>query len=190
MPSPTRSVRAVASVLAFACALAGASRARAEGTVAGKGGGDIVYLKNGGVVRGTIIDAVPERTARVQLATGEIATIPWADVDHIVTAAPPAPAPASAPPAGQGREEHKPQETIRLHVESPRDIEVVGRPSDGYEWAPVCGGACDRAVPADWEYQVRGDGVKASAPFLLKAPRGRRRPCASTRRPTVSSSWG
>ena len=135
------------------CLLTSAAAARADG-------GDVIYLKNGGMVRGTLIDATPERPARIQLVTGEVSTIAWSDVDHVVTAA--AAAAPPAPPAAAGP-------TVRLHVESPRELEIVGRANDGADWAPMCGGACDKAVPAGWEYQARGDGVKPSAPFVLKA---------------------
>lgn len=40
-------------------------------------GQDVIYMKNGGILRGTIIDAIPNSQARIQLATGEIATVPW-----------------------------------------------------------------------------------------------------------------
>jgi len=39
-------------------------------------GDDVIYMNNGGIIRGTIIDAVPDAQARIQLVTGEIATIP------------------------------------------------------------------------------------------------------------------
>src|SRR5258708_2202808 len=38
---------------------------------AGATGSDVIYLKNGGLLRGTIIDAIPNAQARIQLATGE-----------------------------------------------------------------------------------------------------------------------
>ncbi len=62
-------------------------------------------------------------------------------------------------------------DTVRLHVEAPEGtpISVQGRPNDGYEWTPVCGGSCDRPVRLDWEYRVRGEGIKASDPFVLSS---------------------
>src|SRR5271170_296199 len=46
-------------------------------------GQDVIYMKNGGILRGTIIDAIPDAQARIQLATGEIATVPWPAIDRI-----------------------------------------------------------------------------------------------------------
>jgi lipoprotein-releasing system permease protein len=44
---------------------------------------DVVHLKNGGTVRGTIIERVPNKQVRVRLTTGEISTLAWSDVDRI-----------------------------------------------------------------------------------------------------------
>ena len=127
---------------------------------------DTVYLKDGGVVRGALVDAVPGRPVQIQLVTGEIWSIAWTYIDHVVPASaavsPPKPAAAAAFPSGP---------TVRLHVEAPRNVEITGHPIDGAEWIPVCTGACDKDLPTGWQYQVRGSGMRSSAPFLL-APEG------------------
>jgi hypothetical protein len=128
-------------------------------------GPDIIFLKNGGVVRGTIVEAVPDRTARIQLVTGEIWSIAWTYVDHVVTGASAAAAPAPAPPVPSGP-------MVQLHVDSPRNVEIIGHPGGNAEWIPMCTGACDKAVPAGWEYQARGADLRASSPFVLKAAPG------------------
>ena len=120
-------------------------------------GGDVVYLKDGGVVRGSLVEAVGERPVRILLATGEILEIDRAYIDRVV----PAGSPVQPQPAPSGP-------TVRLHVDAPREMELYGRPSDVADWIPMCTGTCDKAVPAGWEYQVRGDGVKSSAPFLVR----------------------
>jgi hypothetical protein len=152
--------------------LSSASSARAEPPPAA---GDVVTLKNGGIVRGTIVEAVPGKDARVQLVTGEITTIPWADVARIATADGALPrAAASAPPplGAAGGEVSLP--AVRLHVDAPADLRVYGRQGEASEWAPMCSGPCDKLVPVEWEYQVRSEGVRPSAPFLLEpAPGGR-----------------
>jgi hypothetical protein len=61
---------------------------------------------------------------------------------------------------------------VVLHVDAPADLEVYGRPSDDYEWVPVCRGACNMRVVNDWEYQVRGDGVRSSRPFVVSGAPG------------------
>jgi len=126
--------------------------------------GDAVYMKNGGVVRGTLVDAVPGRPVQIQLATGEIWSIAWEFVDRVVPAATASPgAPAASVPSGP---------MVRLHVDAPRNVEISGHASASAEWVPVCSGACDQEVPAGWEYQARGTGMKASAPFVLSADGG------------------
>ena len=51
------------------------------------------------MLRGTIIDAIPEAQARIQLVTGEIATVPWPQILRIERAgAPPANSPPSTKP--------------------------------------------------------------------------------------------
>lgn len=72
-----------------------------------------VWLKNGGFVRGALIELVPGDHVTVQLATGEIRRIPAAEIDRMststappassgATAAPPAGSGATTPPAGSG----------------------------------------------------------------------------------------
>jgi hypothetical protein len=127
---------------------------------------DTVYLKDGGVVRGALVDAVPGRPVQIQLVTGEIWSIAWTYIDHVVPAsgavAPSKAAPAASVPSGP---------MVRLHVDAPRNVEITGHPIDSAEWISMCTGACDKDVPTGWQYQVRGSGMRTSAPFLL-APEG------------------
>src|SRR5258708_5814996 len=67
-------------------------------------GGDVIYMKNGGMLRGTIVDAIPNSQARIQLATGEIATVPWSEIARIEHGATP-PAPATGAPGSVPRTE-------------------------------------------------------------------------------------
>ncbi len=71
-------------------------------------GRDVIYLKNGGLLRGTLIDVIPNSHARMQLETGEIATVQWSEINRIDHAGatqvePPAPTPQAAPPRGPQR---------------------------------------------------------------------------------------
>ena len=74
-------------------------------TATSSSGNDTIVTKNGGMLRGTIIEVLPEVQVRIQLATGEVATVPSSQVDRIEhVAAPSAPVPAAARPdewAGQ-----------------------------------------------------------------------------------------
>src|SRR5439155_16237620 len=45
-------------------------------------GSDVVHLKDGGMIRGVLIEAIPKDHATVQLGTGQNAIIPWHLIDH------------------------------------------------------------------------------------------------------------
>jgi hypothetical protein len=61
-------------------------------------GGATVYLKNGGLVRGELIELQPGSVARVKLADGKVRDIPWAEIDRVDDPSlPPAPPPDGAP---------------------------------------------------------------------------------------------
>jgi hypothetical protein len=74
-------------------------------------GSDVVFLKHGGEIRGTITEIRAGDHATVTLATGQIATIQWAEIDRVerngqlmqLPSATPAPTPVplatTAPPA-------------------------------------------------------------------------------------------
>jgi hypothetical protein len=137
-------------------------------------GGDIIYLKNGGILRGTIIDAIPNAQARIQLATGEIATVPWPEINRIEhSTSPSAPAPTTpstttpakptTPPPG------KPSATAYVHLEAPDGarLQVL---DDG--WQDVCTAPCDRPLPLEKEYRISGSGIKDSSSFGIRAQNG------------------
>jgi hypothetical protein len=63
-------------------------------------GDDIVFLKNGGRVRGVVMLEDPKQGVKVKLGDGSVHEVPAADVDHIEYAKPaPPPAPVPLPPA-------------------------------------------------------------------------------------------
>ena len=143
-------------------------------------GNDVNYLKNGGTLRGTLIDAVPDSPARIQLATGEIATVQWGAIDHIQRASPPSP-PRPREPV---RRTVDLQPTVMVHVESPSPVEIQRR--EGRSWKTVCGSPCDQPLPSGGQYRITGDGTKASREFSLVASRNGR--ADLTVRP-ASSGW-
>ena len=158
-----------AGALALVLAAMGAPR-----TALADEGTDTVYLKSGGVVRGAVMEYDPGGEARVRLADGTVRTIPAGLIARVAMAADrPAPvAPAAAPaPAGPTAPTGP---TAQLHVEGSREVEIVGRPNDGYEWAPICQAPCDREVHLDWEYLARGTAIRPSAPFQLHGSDGQR----------------
>lgn len=58
---------------------------------------DVVRLKNGGILRGTILELTPDAPIVVQLPTGEIRRIPWADAMDAGPVKPRAPDPVAEP---------------------------------------------------------------------------------------------
>ena len=51
-------------------------------------GGDVVYLRNGSVIRGTIIEQVPNVSMKIQTADGNIFAYPMSDIERIVKETP------------------------------------------------------------------------------------------------------
>lgn len=148
---------------------------------------DAITLKNGGILRGTIVDAIPNDHARIELATHEIATVAWADIARIdrggekTTVAPaPAPAPAPAlPPATASTTPPTPPGTVpaekslvTVHIEGPDDVQLEQDTTGQDDWAVVCSGTCDRSLSTAYWYRVSGGGIKASSQFSLHGQPG------------------
>jgi hypothetical protein len=135
-------------------------------------GQDVIYMKNGGILRGTIIDAIPNSQARIQLATGEIATVPWqeiARIEHGETSrpAPPLPAPGSQPlppqpPASSSA-------TVWVHLDGPDDARLEQFKGD---WVTACSAPCDIQLPVSSDYRVEGGGIRPSTVFQLTGNQG------------------
>src|ERR1019366_7133309 len=145
-------------------------------------GQDVIYMKNGGILRGTIIDAIPDAQARIQLATGEIATVPWQAIDRIEhgssaprpgaplpplpqqggPTAPPPPPPRVLPPSAM----------VWVHVEGADGARLeVDRASDG-TWETACRAPCDVQVPVSADYRVAGQTLKQSGVFRVRGQQG------------------
>jgi hypothetical protein len=58
--------------------------------------------------------------------------------------------------------------TVVVHVASARAVRLE-REVPGEEWESVCASPCDREVAVLGNYRIRGDWVRASTPFTLKA---------------------
>jgi hypothetical protein len=135
-------------------------------------GDDVVYLTDGGMLRGTLLEILPNDHATLQLANGQTATIEWSHIARIEQrgrpATPPQPAPAPAPapvPAG----------TAFVHIESERPVQLesVARGQKA-GWVTVCSSPCDRDVDLGSDYHITGSGVRASRPFQIEARPGGR----------------
>jgi hypothetical protein len=132
-------------------------------------GADVIVLKSGGMFRGTLVDVVPNDHARIRLETGEIASVPWGEIDHIDAstqgpAAPPARPVVAAPAPAEGR--------VYVHMTGAEDATLEH--GNGRTWATVCQSPCDRWVALEGGYRVGGPGIRSSAMFSLSATDGGR----------------
>jgi hypothetical protein len=147
-------------------------------------GSDVVYLKNGGILRGTIIDAVPNERVRMQLATGEIATVAWADVGRIehggdgsktTVTTPGASAATPAPAAAADKGTLSPaQSLVWVHIEGSDDAQLEQDTSGQDDWAVVCSAPCDKQLSTGYWYRISGGGIRASKQFALQGTPGQR----------------
>ncbi|MEO8877585.1 MAG: hypothetical protein ABI461_18470 [Polyangiaceae bacterium] len=147
---------------------------------AAPGAEDVVVLKDGGAVRGLVMEVLPNDHVSVKMSDGRTAIIAWSVVHHIEqgarpqapTPAPvtPAPTPSSAPntssaptPVTHG--------LARVHMES-SNADAVLEQEHGGAWAVACAGSCDRDLPIDAAYRVNGPGVRTGGSFRLLAKPG------------------
>jgi len=133
---------------------------------------DTIVMKNGGLLRGTLIDAIPDAQARIQLATGEIATVQWGAIERIERGTPaprlpPLPAPAGAPlPA-------EPSVTVWVHIEGADGAGLEMARPGGETWETACEAPCDTQVPLSADYRIaNGNGMRQSAVFHLRGQAG------------------
>jgi hypothetical protein len=133
-------------------------------------GGDVIELKTGGLLRGTLVDAIPNQRARIQLVTGEVATVPWQDIANIVradrgsappaaVASPPAPSASPAPPTDENM--------VFVHIVGSESAELERDTGDHRHFESVCSSPCDQRVPLKDEYRISGAGIRNSRPFKL-----------------------
>jgi hypothetical protein len=152
-----------------------------SGSAPASPGSDVIYLKNGGILRGTIIDAIPNAQARIQLATGEIATVPWSEIarfEHGNATTPPGqPAPARPEPKTPAPAPSGLTSGIRVHIDSPSDVELQYREGvrgsgNKAPWETVCTSPCDRQMSTQGQYRIVGDGARPSREFMLPSAGG------------------
>ncbi|MBZ5715774.1 hypothetical protein [Nannocystis pusilla] len=145
-------------------------------------GEDVVSLKNGGMIRGKVLEVIPDESVTVEsAATGERKTFPWAEVAGVERAG--APAAAEDPIAA----EPPPAAGTRLHIETtrPADVqlfEITGETiATGYvsgggtatirgiHYRPVCTSPCDKVVDGSQgqSFFFGGPGVTTSKRFAL-----------------------
>jgi hypothetical protein len=83
-------------------------------------------------------------------------------------ASPAAPADTAAAPAAPAT----PAGSVMVHIESPKPVSLEKRSGRNGAWEHVCNSPCDVATSTSDEYQILGDELNASNPFLLDGSQG------------------
>lgn len=138
-------------------------------------GDDGLLLHNGGMLRGDIIEVLPDSHVTIVVG-GERRRIPWGDVaevqhgKYVREPSPAQPAPAPVPTTPPTPTEERPsmgKPRVHLEVSSGRSVEMqrivgglyaagYGVSMSGVTWETVCSSPCDRVVDAS-----------TGAPFVL-----------------------
>jgi hypothetical protein len=140
-------------------------------------GGDAVYMKGGGMIRGTMTEMVPNDHVTIRLPTGQFAIVEWGKIDHIERAAPgvaavtPPLVSALPPPRGHMVVEGA---TVIVHLDADPGIVLESIAPGSGRWALVCAAPCDAQVPLGRQYRIAGEGIRASRAFRIEAPPGQR----------------
>ncbi|MCU0656272.1 MAG: hypothetical protein MUF64_13790 [Polyangiaceae bacterium] len=164
-----------------------------------------IWLKNGGFLRGSLVELVPGDHVTVQLVTGELRKIPASEIDRMSTGAggsaaptaipaPTAPATSATPPVAIPSPSAAPALSLApLRVVAPggAGVEIEWRKRlDPGGWARVCQAPCELGVLAiDREFRAAGPGIQPSRSFLLEPGE---RPVSVEVRPGQASlhRWG
>jgi hypothetical protein len=96
-------------------------------------GSDVVHLKGGGMVRGVLVERIPDDHATVLLPSGQSVVLPWAAIERFevmpptIVEPPRAPAPSSAPVSPPPPPAPPPQftgPTVHVHIDANRPVEL------------------------------------------------------------------
>jgi hypothetical protein len=133
-----------------------------SGAAVAPAGDDVVYLRDGGMIRGTILEILPNDHVTLQLANGQTAMVEWSHIARVEQRTRPQQAPA--PQA---------KKTAFVHIESDRPVRleaIEGKKSFRF----VCASPCDMEVDLHDDYRISGDGVRATSSFQINAQPGQK----------------
>jgi hypothetical protein len=147
-----------------------------------QGGNDVIHLKNGGLLRGTIVDVIPGSHARIQLPTGEIAMVQWSEIARIEQGGakpPPPPPPTSTawtppPPPPPNVAPPLTGPKLLVHLDSSRPVRLARYETTRGVWDDMCDSPCDKQVPVEGDYRIEGIGVRPSNRFSMQGKAGER----------------
>jgi len=123
--------------------------------------GDVVVLKDGTILDGTVGEMVPNVSITITVE-GKARVIEWKDVDRVNIDR--AKATAQTPTAAAAR--------TMVHIEGV-DPDAYVQMLDQHgttAWTEVCKGACNQELPSDGLYRIDGPGIRASQPFRVEGP--------------------
>jgi hypothetical protein len=124
-------------------------------------GGDAIYLKDGGTLRGQLIEMLPNDHATIRLPTGQNAIAPWSNIERIERPFAQAPPPGSflpAPLTGSA--------FVHVAADSGVTLESI---APGEQWTLACTAPCDAELPLGNQYRISGSSVRRSRPFAITA---------------------
>jgi hypothetical protein len=142
---------------------------------------DAVHLKDGGVVRGTVHELLPGGHVTIAEPSGRLIVVPWAQIDKVALGAraggganaTATPVPAPSPPSDAGKRA-KSGPLVRVHIESPRSVQLYRRPAGDDGWYEACSAPCEEDLPLGDLYRISGPGIEQSHEFSLEGSPGGR----------------
>ena len=155
---------------ALAVALVAAAASLAPAPARAQQAADVVSLKNGGMLRGTVVAIEPGKEVTI-LVTGttEARTLPWAEVERVDRAGVAAPAASSvaAPlPEATPAEPGLGAPRLHIHTDTP-GVTLYG--DDGLTTRPICPAPCDCVIDGrlGQSFYFGGEGISNSPRFQL-----------------------
>jgi hypothetical protein len=156
---------------------------------------DVVYLKDGGRIRGTVMEERPDRGVTIRLADGSVRSVPTDEVKIVdygealthPQALTPLPSPTPVPPQEAPRgpltsapvklESNNPTITLdevlsesAYNGEHDTPYGYMSVAMYGSTWRTRCTVPCGERLPLNVTYRIGGSGVHTSSSFVL--PRG------------------
>jgi hypothetical protein len=148
----------------------------------------ILWLRSGAVLRGSVVEYVPGHHATLELATGEVRSVPWDELASVSwatqaahasarapdnAAAPDAPAASASRPPQPAGAPARPRVRVTVQADS-TDLWLETRErASTLAWRRVCSAPCDLDLNVeDKLLRVRGEHVPASSPFRIEGERG------------------
>lgn len=159
--------RAIRAAVAAGVLLGAVCEGRAEAAdpVASSVGPDMVVLKDGSMMRGTLTEMIKNDHATLLLSSGQSARIRWDAIQRIektndapAIAVGPAPTePQATPP--------KVDASVVVHIDAARPVELEATEEGDNRhavWTSVCVSPCDKSLPTNRLYRIAGEGVRSS----------------------------